>query len=113
MKFVVGQGNDIKVYEIPDNARSITEEDEAVLAAKQAKREEEKRAYKALAEREEKRLEKERIIGQYKTNLNLTDYKAIKYAEGEVSEEEYASVKLERIQWRAEINRLEEEIKKL
>lgn len=46
-----------------------------------------------------------------KSNLQATDYKAIKYAEGELSAEEYAETLSQRRAWRAEINALEEEIK--
>ena len=42
-----------------------------------------------------------------KKQLSDTDYKAIKYAEGILSEEEYAEDKAKRAGWRAEINRLE------
>lgn len=44
-----------------------------------------------------------------KHKLSLTDYKAIKYAEGWISEEEYAPIKAERQALREEINRLEKE----
>lgn len=50
-------------------------------------------------------------IGGLKNNLRATDYKAIKYAEGELSAEEYAETREQRRAWRAEINALEEEIK--
>lgn len=50
-------------------------------------------------------------IGGLKSNLRATDYKAIKYAEGELSAEEYAETREQRRAWRAEINALEEEIK--
>ena len=39
--------------------------------------------------------------------LNATDYLAIKYAEGLLTEEEYAPYREQRRQWRAEINALE------
>lgn len=39
--------------------------------------------------------------------LKQTDYKAIKYAEGEMSEEEYAPIRAMRIEWRVRINMLE------
>ena len=39
--------------------------------------------------------------------LANTDYKAIKYAEGLISEEEYAEIKAERAAWRERINELE------
>lgn len=46
-------------------------------------------------------------ISQLKQNLKDTDYQAIKYAEGEISPEDYAPIKAQRRLWRAEINRLE------
>ena len=46
-------------------------------------------------------------ITQLKTALSDTDYKAIKYAEGQISEEEYASVRAERQGYRDRINELE------
>ena len=48
-------------------------------------------------------------ISELKGYLYKTDYQAIKYAEGEISAEEYAPIKEQRRQWRAEINRLEEQ----
>ena len=46
-------------------------------------------------------------IAQLKKALSDTDYKAIKYAEGQISEEDYASVKAERQGYRDRINELE------
>ena len=46
-------------------------------------------------------------IQQLKKALSDTDYKAIKYAEGQISEEEYASVRAERQGYRDRINYLE------
>ena len=46
-------------------------------------------------------------IQQLKKLLSDTDYKAIKYAEGQISEEEYASVRAERQGYRDRINYLE------
>lgn len=43
-------------------------------------------------------------------NLQKTDYKAIKYAEGLLTAEEYAPIKAERQAMRDEINRLEAEL---
>lgn len=42
-----------------------------------------------------------------KHQLSETDYKAIKYAEGLLTEEEYAPIKAERQQMRDKINELE------
>ena len=46
-------------------------------------------------------------IQQLKKQLSDTDYKAIKYAEGQISESEYASVRAERQGYRDRINYLE------
>ena len=47
-----------------------------------------------------------------KSKLKESDYKAIKYSEGWLTEEEYAPVKAERQALREEINKLEQELKK-
>lgn len=47
-------------------------------------------------------------IQELKAKLAATDYQAIKYAEGEMNAEEYAPIKAQRAEWRAEINALEE-----
>ena len=49
-------------------------------------------------------------INELKVNLRKTDYKAIKYAEGEMTEAEYAETLAQRRAWREEINTLEAEI---
>lgn len=46
-----------------------------------------------------------------KAQLQATDYKAIKYAEGFISEDEYAPIKAERQCIRDKINELEKNIK--
>ena len=46
-------------------------------------------------------------ISQLKSLLVETDYKAIKYAEGWLTEEEYEPIKQQRQEWREEINNLE------
>lgn len=51
----------------------------------------------------------EERISALKQKLSSTDYQAIKYAEGWISDEEYASIKAQRQEWRDEINRLEVE----
>ena len=51
----------------------------------------------------------EQQIAGLKQNLADTDYKAIKYAEGFISDEDYAETKALRQAWRDEINRLESE----
>ncbi len=46
-------------------------------------------------------------IWSLKGQLKRTDYQAIKFAEGEMSEEEYAPIRTKRAEWRARINLLE------
>lgn len=57
-----------------------------------------KPSQKQLAEQEIQRL---------KDLLSSTDYKAIKYAEGLFTEEEYSQIKAQRQNWRDKINELE------
>jgi hypothetical protein len=49
-------------------------------------------------------------IQELKSKLDATDYKAIKYAEGLLSDEEYAEARAERQAWRNEINALEAQL---
>ena len=49
----------------------------------------------------------EKRICELKKLLFNTDYQAIKYAEGELTAEEFEPIKEQRRQWRAEINELE------
>ena len=46
-------------------------------------------------------------IRELKKQLADTDYKAIKYSEGWLTDEEYAEVKAQREEWRKRINKLE------
>lgn len=46
-------------------------------------------------------------IYELKKKLGKTDYKALKHADGEISDEEYECIKEERQSWRDEINKLE------
>lgn len=64
-------------------------------------------------EKEGENRQKEQQIINLKRQLNKTDYQAIKYAEGQLSEEEYSEMKVQRQAWRDEINKLEEEINSL
>ena len=49
-------------------------------------------------------------ISEAKTKLSQTDYQAIKYFEGFISEADYAQIKAQRQAWRDEINVLESEL---
>ena len=60
------------------------------------------------------RKEKEKnikLINDYKRKLFETDYKAIKYAEGLISETDYAPIKVERENYRKAIHSLELSLK--
>lgn len=48
-----------------------------------------------------------REISELKRKLSDTDYKAIKYSEGWLTDEEYAEAKAQREEWRKRINKLE------
>lgn len=58
-----------------------------------------------LYKTERQKIEEE--IDILKQKLFNTDYKAIKYAEGQLTEEEYGPIKQERQSWRNRINELE------
>ncbi len=47
-------------------------------------------------------------IDEIRGLLSSTDYKAIKYAEGQLSDVEYVDIKAQRQAWREEINALED-----
>ena len=49
-------------------------------------------------------------IVELKQKLYDTDYKAIKYAEGFLTEEEYKETKAQRQMWRDRVNELESKI---
>ena len=71
--------------------------------------EEELRAKKIEKKISEKKME----ILKYKNLLKETDYKAIKYAEGYYTDEEYESIKIIREGYRENIRNLEEQINSL
>ena len=56
---------------------------------------------------------KREIILEKKSELSLTDYQAIKFAEGVMSAEEYAPIKAKRQEARAAINEAEIELASL
>lgn len=62
-------------------------------------------------------MENKGLIGQEIANclgeLSSTDYKAIKYAEGLISAEEYEPIKAERQALRDRINELEKQLKEI
>lgn len=60
---------------------------------------------------EEMYRENERQIEELKAQLASSDYKAIKYAEGWISDEEYAPIKAEREAIRQQIRDLSESLK--
>ena len=49
-------------------------------------------------------------INILKLNLANTDYQAVKYAEGVITDDDYAPIKAQRQAWRDEINALEAEL---
>lgn len=61
----------------------------------------------------DRKIEIVRKINLLKIKLKATDYKAIKYAEGEITAEEYAETKAKRRAWRVEINTLQSELRQI
>lgn len=54
-----------------------------------------------------------RKICVLKQNLSRSDYQALKFSDGALTEEEYAPMRAQRQAWRDEINAAEEEIRAL
>lgn len=52
-------------------------------------------------------------INIYQQLLSNTDYKALKYSEGVLAEEDYIDIKIKRIEWRMKINELQEELENI
>lgn len=70
-------------------------------------------AYKAAEDRQIRTVNTQDRIESYKKLLAETDYRAIKYAEGLYTEEEYAPYKALRQGYRDSINALEKELENL
>ena len=66
--------------------------------------------YEQQLQREAEIDEVQRKISEIKAKLSETDYQAIKYVEGFISEADYAQIKAQRQAWRDEINALEAEL---
>lgn len=49
-------------------------------------------------------------ISSLKNQLSKTDYQAIKFAEGQLTAEEFASMRAQRQEWRDQINELENQL---
>ena len=77
---------------------------DAEIAEHTARMEAERIAFESSREYKEMR------ISELKAKLSATDYKALKFAEGWLSDVEYAPIKAERQAIRDEINALEAEI---
>ena len=66
--------------------------------------------YEQQLQRQAEINEVQRKIDETKEKLSQTDYQAIKYVEGFISETDYAPIKAQRQAWRDEINALEAEL---
>ncbi len=65
--------------------------------------------FKTLARKQTLKVSAEKQIAALKAELQKTDYKALKFAEGFISAEEYEPIRLYRQSFRDEINSLEGE----
>lgn len=92
---------------IPDNARPMTVEDEKYFQAQADAETERIKRVQRLNALDEEISALYVQISTLKRNLDKTDYQAIKFAENEMSAEDYAPVKEQRKGWRKEINDLE------
>ena len=91
-------------YVITDNARIMTEEDSAYFQAKADEATAQRNRNLNIAAIRDEINELMGKISDLKRNLNRTDYQAIKFAEGEMLEIDYAPIKEQRKSWRKQIN---------
>ena len=91
-------------YVIPDNAHIMTEEDSAYFQAKADEATAQRNRNLNIAAIRDEINELMSKISELKRNLNRTDYQAIKFAEGEMLEIDYAPIKEQRKSWRKQIN---------
>ena len=91
-------------YVIPDNARIMTEEDSAYFQAKADEATAQRNRNLNIATIRDEINELISKISDLKRNLSRTDYQAIKFAEGEMLEIDYAPIKEQRKSWRKQIN---------
>lgn len=91
-------------YVLPDNARIMTEEDSAYFQAKADEATAQRNRNLNIAAIRDEINELMGKISDLKRNLNRTDYQAIKFAEGEMLEIDYAPIKEQRKSWRKQIN---------
>lgn len=89
-----------------EDCEEITQQEyEAIREAKRKAREQKVQEWK-MPTGENKKMR----IAQLKKLLQDSDYQAIKYAEGWISEEDYAPIKALRQSYRDEINQLEQQL---
>lgn len=91
-------------YVLPDNARIMTEEDSAYFQAKADEATAQRNRNLNIAAIRDEINELMGKISELKRNLSRTDYQAIKFAEGEMLETDYAPIKEQRKSWRKQIN---------
>ena len=109
VKAVKEQGHYETVKEYPNGGKDVEwVVDVPGVEAREAYDEyEDIQVYIPYTEAELEKMSAKREIAELKANLSATDYKAIKYAEGLISESDYAPIKEQRQAWRERINELE------
>ena len=110
VKAVEEKGHYETVKEYPNGGKDIEWViDVPGVEAKEAYDEyEDIQVYIPYTEAELEKMSAKREIAELKANLAATDYQAIKYAEGLISETDYAPIKAQRQAWRDRINLLEQ-----
>lgn len=114
MKIVINKQNEIVAYCIVGNLDNSTETIKSFPSNFESKKFIYDKLNDEILENPnyiENRAEIEAQIKDYKELLSNSDYKALKYMEGYLTDEEYAETKLQRQEWRNKINDLEKIIK--
>lgn len=95
-------------FQIPDKIKNIFDEVSEDMSARDEALPDDKISNPDKAENLAKLNEAKVKIAVFKKKLADSDYKARKYIEGEISEEEWAEIKEQAKKWRHTVNRMEE-----
>lgn len=106
----VGHYETVREYENGGKDVEYVIDTPAVQAVEERDETEEIYIYIPYTAEELRKREIDARIAELKRLLSASDYKAIKYAEGLITAEDYAETKTERQAWRDEINTLESEL---
>lgn len=106
-------GNDGRVLDVDEQTYKDLEDGKLMWSNGELVANTNYETYKQEQQLKKLKRDKQKRIAELKDLLAESDYRAIKYAEGEYTESYYQPFKEQRRAWRDEINQLEEELSTL